>query len=132
MEMFKLENVWICRLAYVHRKRPNDIMVMEEGTRNCVLIMKEVDKSYQKVLSITGIKGYIPEQAVYSSLEGYEFYDGTQKEIFRPTDIGKIFVIERYEMPRECLTQKERESQMISEQRIKALSEKMKYYPFTV
>ena len=43
MEMFKLENVWICRLAYVHRKRPNDMMVMEEGIRNCILIMKEVD-----------------------------------------------------------------------------------------
>lgn len=132
MEIFKLEDVWICQLAYVHRKRPDDIMVLEEGNRSFVLIMKEITSSYHNIIPIMGNKEYISEQAVYFNLSGAEFYHGTQKEIFKPSDIGKIFVVERHEIPEKYLTPEEKESQTISSARIQTLSGQLRYYHFTV
>jgi len=132
MEIFKLENVWVCKLAYVYRRKPGDIMILEEeNAYNFLLIMKE-NKSPNEVINLYDYKADISRYPSYFSLSGDEFYHGTQKAVFLPSDLGKIFVTERHRIPEKLLTDEEKESNRISVERIQELSKKVKVYRFEV
>ena len=127
MTSFKIENVWICELTYVYRRENDSILMLYESNSKCVLIMKEDACPHDNVVPIKGYE-YLTEQKVYFDLEGKEYYHGTQKGIFKNSDIGKIFVSEREPVPEKFLTEEEKESKMITEERVKELHRRLQFH----
>lgn len=127
MKSFKLENVWICELIYVYRREEDNLLMLYESNSKCVLIMKEEACPNENVIQIKE-QDYLLEQKVYFDLEGREYYHGTQKGVFNDSDIGKIFVSERTPVPEELLTEEEKETKIITAERIEELHRRLQFH----
>lgn len=127
MKSFKIENVWICELTYVYRRQEDNLLMLYESNSKFVLIMKEETCPHGNVIHIKG-QDYLLEQKVYFDLEGREYYHGTQKGVFNDSDTGKIFVSERMPVPEELLTEEEKETKTIVEERVKELHRRLQFH----
>lgn len=129
MTSFKIENVWICELVCVYRRELDNMLTLYESNSKCVLIMKEEARPPANVVHIKG-QDYLLEQKAYFDLEGREYYHGTQKGVFTSSDIGKIFVSERNPVPENLLTEEEKETKMITVERIEELHRRLQFHNY--
>ena len=122
MEFYSLDQLWLCKIATVERER--DILC-EDCLRTYLLISELTDKS-SKVLDFSQIKDR-KNQPDYHNLYGQECFSGTQRIMFTPKDIGKIFVMELKKIPEEYFTEEEKKSNEILKERVLELAKKLKY-----
>ena len=114
MEYYELERVWLCKLAMVIRVK--GIMVLqEENSHTFLLVMDKIIEMMQKYSDI---------RPSYLSLSGDIIYHGTQKGVFTPKDLNKIFVVARKSLQKEDLTEEEKKKKKISKEHLKELEKK--------
>ncbi len=125
MEFYSLNQLWLCKLATVERER--DILILCEDSLRTYLLISELTDTSSKVLEFNQLKDK-RNQSDYHNLSGQEMFSGTQKIMFTPKDIGKIFVMELKKIPDEYFTEEEKQSNEISKERILELAKKLKYF----
>lgn len=129
MEFYKIENLWLCKLAVVSRRANDQRMILyEDESKSFLLLWKDENEGNKRIIDFTKYcqrKG--PE---YYNFSGQEFYHGTQKTVFRPEDIDKIFVISRISIPSKFLSAEEIRQGEISKERVVELSYILSSYKF--
>lgn len=124
MEFYSLDQLWLCKIATVERKR--DILILCEDCLRTYLLISELTDKSSKVLDFSQIKDR-KNQPDYHNLYGQECFSGTQRIMFTPKDIGKIFVMELKKIPEEYFTEEEKKSNEILKERVLELAKKLKY-----
>lgn len=124
MEFYSLDQLWLCKLATVERER--DILILCEDCLRTYLLISELTDTSSKVLDFNQLKDK-RNQPDYHNLSGQEMFSGTQRIMFTPKDIGKIFVMELKKIPDDCFTDEEKEKKVISKDRVLELAKKLKY-----
>lgn len=124
MEFYSLDQLWLCKLATVERRR-NILVLCEDSLRTYLLVSELADKN-SKILDFNQIKDK-KDRPNYHNLEGQEMFSGSQKIMFTPKDIGKVFVMDMKHMPEEYFTDEEKKAGKISKERVLKLAEKLKY-----
>lgn len=124
MEFYSLNQLWLCKLATVERER--DILILCEDSLRTYLLISELTDTSSKVLEFNQLKDK-RNQPDYHNLSGQEMFSGTQRIMFTPKDIGKIFVMELKKIPDEYFTEEEKQSNEISKERVLELAKKLKY-----
>lgn len=129
MEFYKIENLWLCKLAAVSRQEDDQRMILyEDESKTFLLLWKEENEGSKRVVDF---KKYCQRKGPeYCNFSGQEFYHGTQKTVFRPDDIDKIFVISRIAVPSKFLSTDEIRQGIISKERIIELSHTLSSYKF--
>ena len=124
MEFYSLDQLGLCKIATVERKR--DILILCEDCLRTYLLISELTDKSSKVLDFSQIKDR-KNQPDYHNLYGQECFSGTQRIMFTPKDIGKIFVMELKKIPEEYFTEEEKKSNEILKERVLELAKKLKY-----
>ena len=124
MEFYSLDQLWLCKIATVERER--DILILCEDCLRTYLLISELTDKSSKVLDFSQIKDR-KNQPDYHNLYGQECFSGTQRIMFTPKDIGKIFVMELKKIPEEYFTEEEKKSNEILKERVLELAQKLKY-----
>lgn len=124
MEFYSLDQLLLCKIATVERKR--DILILCEDCLRTYLLISELTDKSSKVLDFSQIKDR-KNQPDYHNLYGQECFSGTQRIMFTPKDIGKIFVMELKKIPEEYFTEEEKKSNKILKERVLELAKKLKY-----
>lgn len=124
MEFYSLDQLWLCKIATVERER--DILILCEDCLRTYLLISELTDKSSKVLDFSQIKDR-KNQPDYHNLYGQECFSGTQRIMFTPKAIGKIFVMELKKIPEEYFTEEEKKSNEILKERVLELAKKLKY-----
>ena len=124
MEFYSLDQLWLCKIATVERER--DILILCEDCLRTYLLISELTDKSSKVLDFSQIKDR-KNQPDYHNLYGQECFSGTQRIMFTPKDIGKIFVMELKKISEEYFTEEEKKSNEILKERVLELAKKLKY-----
>ncbi len=123
MKMISLETIWLCKLVYVSRNICTGCMELHgDNIRNYLLI----DKYYnRKIIDFEEFKIGRPRYFDLMSDEGV--YNGVYRRFFRPNDIDKIFVVEKFRIPRKYFEWKEIREGKITFEKFMELSYELRY-----
>lgn len=127
MKMIRLEKIWLCKLVYVSRDICTGCMELHgDNIWNYLL----VDKYYnRKIIDFEEFKMGRPRY--FDLMSGEGAYNGVYRRVFRPKDIGKIFVVEKSRVPREYFEWKEIREGKITFEKFMELSYELRYITIT-